>query len=109
MSFIGTLAYNSKEFIEFYGGKKYMLVLLAEIIHLLFLVYTLMLFGRILGSWIPEFRQHRFMVFLHFYTEPYLRFFRRFIPPLGMIDLSPLVAFFALRIMERVILSLLLY
>ncbi|MFQ5729293.1 MAG: YggT family protein, partial [Waddliaceae bacterium] len=30
--------------------------------------------------------------------DPYLNFFRRFIPPLGVIDLSPIVAFLCLRL-----------
>jgi YggT family protein len=31
-------------------------------------------------------------------VEPYLSLFRRFIPPLGGIDLSPLVAYFVLQL-----------
>jgi YggT family protein len=74
-----------------------------QVIDLLFWVYLLMLFGRILGSWLPEFQGTRFMMFIAFYTDPYLNFFRRFIPPLGMIDISPIVAFFFLNIIESVV------
>lgn len=73
------------------------------IIDKLFLAYTIMLFIRILGSWIPEFQGQRWMQFISFYTDPYLNFFRRFIPPLGMIDISPIVAFIALSFMEHFI------
>ena len=59
-----------------------------------------MLIARILGSWVPEFSRHPIMRFVQMYTDPYLNIFRRFIPPLGMIDLSPIVAFFALRLIE---------
>ena len=38
--------------------------------------------------------------------EPYLEPFRRFIPPLGMIDISPLVAIFALRLATNGLISL---
>ena len=41
-------------------------------------------------------------------VEPYLGIFRRFIPPLGMMDISPIVAILALSLIERVVLSLLL-
>jgi YggT family protein len=67
----------------------------------LFLVYTCMLFGRILGSWIPELQRTRFMMFIAFYTDPYLNLFRRIIPPLGMFDLSPIVAFLCLSLLEQ--------
>jgi YggT family protein len=77
--------------------------MLILIIDKIFLVYTLMLFGRILGSWIPELQQTRFMQFIAFYTDPYLNFFRRFIPPLGLFDLSPIVAFLCLSVIEQAI------
>lgn len=69
-------------------------------VDILFQVYLLMLFARILGSWIPEFNESRFMRFIAFYVDPYLNLFRRFIPPLGMIDISPIFAFLALGFIE---------
>lgn len=76
------------------------------IIDRIFLVYAVMLFGRILGSWFPEYSQTRIMQFISFYTDPYLNLFRRIIPPLGMIDISPIFAFLALGVIEAVIKSL---
>ncbi|MGZ3732464.1 MAG: YggT family protein [Parachlamydiaceae bacterium] len=78
-------------------------MLILKTIEILFLVYTMMLFARIIGSWFPDFSQSRFMQFIAFYTDPYLNIFRRIIPPLGMLDLSPIVAFFALQILENVL------
>jgi YggT family protein len=78
-------------------------MLILKTIEILFLVYTMMLFVRIIGSWFPDFSQSRFMQFVAFYTDPYLNIFRRIIPPLGMLDLSPIVAFFALQILENVL------
>ncbi len=43
---------------------------------------------------------------LHQATEPVLRIFRRLIPPIGMIDLSPLAAFFALDFAQIGLMSL---
>jgi len=61
----------------------------------------IMLFIRILGSWIPELQQTKFMQFIAFYTDPYLNIFRRIIPPIGgMLDISPIVAFFCLSLIE---------
>lgn len=77
--------------------------MILYIIDKLFLVYTIMLFVRILASWLPEFRGQKWMMFISFYTDPYLNFFRKFIPPLGMFDLSPIIAFLCLSFIEQAV------
>ena len=84
-----------------------MLIPLIKIVEAIFWIYTMLLLARILGSWFPNFSRHKIMQFVAFYTDPYLNFFRKIIPPLGMIDLSPLAAFFALTFIERGILFVL--
>lgn len=80
----------------------------AQLIHLLFLSYTILLFVRIIGSWFPAWQGHHLFRFVSFYTDPYLNFFRKILPPLGgVLDLSPILAFFALRILEIGILGFL--
>lgn len=74
-----------------------------QVIDAFFLIYMIMLFARILGSWIPEFQNTQIMRFISFYTDPYLNIFRRIIPPLGMLDISPIVAFFVLGIIESIL------
>lgn len=76
-------------------------MLLIFIVEKLFLVFTVMLFVRILGSWLPELQGQRWMQFVAFYTDPYLNFFRRIIPPLGMFDFSPVIAFLCLGFIEN--------
>ncbi len=44
--------------------------------------------------------------FLRQVCEPYLRFFRRFIPPLGPLDLSPMVAIIALYVVGGLVVGL---
>jgi YggT family protein len=73
-------------------------------------VYTLLLFAYILTSWIrlpysPWLS--RVQRFLYDVCDPYLRIFRRFLPPLGPLDLSPMVAIFVLFIVRNVLVSLL--
>lgn len=49
------------------------------------------------------------MRFVSHYTDPYLNIFRRFIPPIGgVLDLSPLIGFFVLTLLEKFIIMLLL-
>lgn len=75
-------------------------MILLKLIDICFGIYMIMLFVRIMSSWFPEYRDHTVVRFLAFYTDPYLNVFRRIIPPLGMFDLSPIIAFFALQILE---------
>lgn len=80
---------------------------MAYIIHILFVSYTILLFLRIVVSWFPAWQAHTFVRFVAFYTDPYLNFFRRFIPPLGgVLDLSPILAFIVLRVLEMILLGI---
>ena len=72
-------------------------------------VYVLLILVYILLSWIPVGASgvvEPVRRFLHEVCEPYLRLFRRIIPPLGPLDLSPIVAIVVLTVGERVINSL---
>ncbi len=62
---------------------------------------------RILMSWIrPHGGGGRFHRLLYEITEPILRLFRNLIPRMGMIDFSPILAFFALDFAQIGLLSL---
>jgi YggT family protein len=69
-------------------------------------VYVLLIFVYILTSWVrlpysPWLR--RLSDFLRDVCEPYLRLFRRILPPLGPLDLSPVVAIVLLFLLKDVI------
>ena len=81
---------------------------LASTIHLLFLTYTSLIFIRIVISWFPAWHHWQWVRFIAFCTDPFLNLFRKILPPLGgVLDLSPLLAFFVLRILEIILLGLL--
>jgi uncharacterized protein YggT (Ycf19 family) len=74
------------------------------------LVYFLLIFAYILMSWIRlpySIWLNRIQRFLYDVCEPYLRIFRRILPPFGPLDLSPIVGIFTLWIGSRVVISLL--
>jgi YggT family protein len=48
-------------------------------------------------SWFPNAKESAIGQFLTRICEPYLEPFRKFIPSLGMIDISPIVAILVLR------------
>lgn len=64
-------------------------------------LYSWALIIYILMSWFPNARETSIGRFLTRICEPYLEPFRKIIPPLGMIDISPLVAFLVLNLAVR--------
>jgi YggT family protein len=78
---------------------------LMDAVGMIVRLYYFALIGRILLSWLPQLQDNKFAQFLHKITEPYLAIFRRFIPPLGMIDISPIVAFFVYSWLSQFLLS----
>ena len=78
------------------------------------LVYTLLIIAYILtslffsfGGRVPYARWSSAVLgFLRDVVEPYLAIFRRFIPPIGPLDLSPIVAIFLLQIVGNIVANL---
>ncbi|KYD29664.1 YggT family protein [Geobacillus sp. NFOSA3] len=60
-------------------------------------IYSYALIIYILMSWFPNARDTKVGQMLATICEPYLEPFRRIIPPIGMIDISPIVAFLVLE------------
>ncbi|MCM3713119.1 YggT family protein [Halalkalibacter oceani] len=69
----------------------------ALLLQLMYL-YSFLIIGYILLSWFPNARESSIGQFLGRVVEPYLEPFRRFVPPLGMIDFSPIVAIIVLNL-----------
>ncbi|MFV8827072.1 MULTISPECIES: YggT family protein [Alkalihalobacterium] len=69
---------------------------IGALLNLAIMVYSYMIIAYILMSWFPNAKESSIGQFLGSVVEPYLAPFRKFIPPLGMIDISPIVAIFAL-------------
>ena len=84
---------------------------IADYVNALFLVYLILIFARILLSWIPRIPYNpalnAVIEFIHQVTDPYLRLFRRIIPPIGgggfALDLSPIIAIIVLFIAQGII------
>jgi YggT family protein len=83
----------------------------ANYINALFLVYIILIFARILLSWIPRIPYNPALSavigFIQDVTNPYLNLFRRFLPPVGgggfALDLSPIIATLILIIAQSII------
>lgn len=67
-------------------------------------LYSMLIFIRILMSWVPLNPHNPFVETIGQITDPYLNIFRRIIPPVGMMDFSPIVALLVLNAIARVFL-----
>ena len=77
---------------------------IQNFVHVFILVYILLIFGYIITSWVKIPYSpwlNRIQRFLFDVCGPYLRLFRRILPPFGPLDLSPIVAIFSLGILDR--------
>ena len=73
-------------------------------VHVFIYVYILVIFVYVLTSWIPlpySPALSRVQRFLYDVCNPYLRLFRRVLPPLGPLDLSPVLAVVVLFVLQR--------
>lgn len=73
----------------------------------LFKFYEYSMLAYILTSWVPQFKNNIIVEFLEAICEPYLKVFRKIIPPFGMLDISPIVALIVLSVIENLIITVL--
>lgn len=77
--------------------------LAIQTVDLIFTFLYLAIMARIVLSWFRFDPYHPVSVFLYRVTEPILSFFRGIIPPVGMLDLSPIVAIVVLGIVQQLL------
>jgi len=84
---------------------------IANYVEAVFFVYFVLIFIRVLLSWVPRVPYNRTLAaairFVEEVTDPYLNLFRRLIPPLGgggfALDLSPILAIVVLFLVEGLV------
>jgi YggT family protein len=87
---------------------------IADFLRALLLVYIILIFAYILSSLVLSFGgripysrwSSTLLGFLRDVCEPYLGLFRRFIPPIGPLDISPIVAILALQIVGGILINI---
>ena len=87
----------------------------ADYVSALFVVYVILIFARIVISFIPRMPTYRpwlrsVLDFVTDTTDPYLNFFRRFLPMVGgrgfAIDLSPMIGLIVLFVVQAIVVGL---
>jgi len=87
---------------------------LIGLVDLIFQLLTLFILADVIGSWILAARArlpgwaYTILGVIHAVTAPILAPIRRIIPSFGGLDLSPIIALFALEILRRLVRNVLL-
>ncbi len=81
---------------------------LYRIINFVFWLLDIAILARVLISWLQPDPYNPIVRAIYDITEPILAPLRRYIPPIGGFDLTPMVALILLDLLERVLISLLL-
>lgn len=80
---------------------------LSQLIEAIGTFLYLAIFARVILSWFPAGAGNPIVRFVFAVTEPILAPIRRFVPRLGMLDLSPMIALILIYIIQTVFLSVL--
>lgn len=80
-------------------------IMLALLITLVYNVLIFALIARVIGAWFGAFRYSRWMRPAYLLTDWVVEPIRRFVPPLGPFDVSPLVAWLVLWALKMVLLT----
>lgn len=63
------------------------------------------IFARVIASWFRMDERYAFIRFLAYLTDPFLVPIRRFIPPVGFLDMSWIIATFMLQTVQLLLLQ----
>jgi len=79
--------------------------MLTRFVNQLFYFYYILLIVRIFLTWIPNIDwENQPFVLIRSITDPFLNIFRGIIPPIGgVLDISPILAFIVLQILQGII------
>jgi YggT family protein len=66
-------------------------------------LYSLVVVVAVILSWVPLDRRNPLVTITHALTEPVLAPIRRVLPPMGGLDLSPMVLLFALQLLKNLV------
>ena len=81
------------------------LIGIGHILHSLIVFFNILIFAAVVMSWVSADPRNPLVQFVRNTTDPLFFRVRRYIPPIGMLDLSPLVVIFGLMLIDAVIVN----
>ncbi|UCE05977.1 MAG: YggT family protein [bacterium] len=81
---------------------------MINLVHFVADAYIIIIIIRVLLSWISHNPYHPLIRFVYQVTEPPLRTIRQYVPNLGGLDISPIILIFAIYIIEKILIRILI-
>ena len=78
----------------------YFLQAIAGVLHILLSVFYYLMIARVILSWVSPDPRNPIVQFIYSSTEPLLSRIREYVRPIGMFDLSPIIAFAAFYFLD---------
>jgi YggT family protein len=75
----------------------------VQFFDLLFTLLYIAILVRVILSWVQIDPYHPVVVLLDQITEPFLAPIRRIVPPMGMMDITPIVAIIVIQVLQRIV------
>jgi YggT family protein len=85
----------------------YFLKTIAELLHIILTFFTYLIIARAILSWVNPDPNNGIVRFITNATDPLIRLVKGRIPPLGMVDLSPLVVLLVLFVLDSFLVGVL--
>ncbi len=82
---------------------------IIQIVNTAFTVLVWLIIGRCILSFIRHDPYHPIIKFIYEVTEPVMSPFRRLLPPAGGLDFSPILAVFAVYLVQSIVIKILYY
>ncbi len=83
-----------------------MIRLLVDLLSIAFTLFELLIFARVLLSWVQLDPYHPIVRFIHDATEPILAPVRKLVPPVSGFDLSPMIVLIGAVVLQRLVIGL---
>ena len=67
------------------------MIIISDLLSIILRIYAYLIIIRAFSTWFPQFRNHEIVQTLYKITDPIMKPASKYIPPIGMIDISAMI------------------
>ncbi len=67
------------------------MIIISDLLSIILRIYAYLIIIRAFSTWFPQFRNHEIVQTLYKITDPVMKPASKYIPPIGMIDISAMI------------------